>query len=275
MEGFLLLESGCDILSADSRRPLYLPHIRASRKGESFPSLAVAGMGITKGCFESPQAKQTAVKSVRLLLTLCAVTLVSARVQAQSHVSFRPDLTGPDALAAWLFDGSGSWTVNEGKLVLDKAGKPAGPIRRPAALAILKTDPLKWVTLKAEVRSTAPQDVIRRDLNLIFGYESPSRFYYVHLSGITDDVHHGIFLVADADRRRIDVGKGQPQLKDQNWHRVRLERDGTTGRIEIYVDGSKAPVLAASDTTIRAGRVGLGSFDDTGEFRKIEITGLK
>ena len=216
------------------------------------------------------------MKSIRLLLTISfTLTLVSAPAHAQARVSFRPQFSSPDALAQLSLDGSGSWTVTDGKLVLDKAGKPAGPIRRPAALAIFKTDPFKQVTLKAEVRSTAPQDVIRRDLNLVFGYESPSRFYYVHLSGITDDVHHGIFLVADADRRRIDDGKGQPQLKDQNWHRVRLERDGATGRIEIYVDGFKAPVLAASDTTIRAGRVGLGSFDDTGEFRKIEITGSK
>ena len=216
------------------------------------------------------------MKSIRLLLTIPFVlTLVSARVHAQRSISFRPQLTGPDALAEWSLDGSGSWTVTDGRLVLKKAGKPAGPIRRPAALAILKTDPLKRMTLKAEVRSTAPQDVLRRDVNLIFGYESPSRFYYVHLSGVTDAVHHGIFLVADADRRRIDDGKGQPQLKDQNWHRVRLERDGATGRIEIYVDGSKAPVLVALDTTIRAGRVGLGSFDDTGEFRKIQITGSK
>jgi hypothetical protein len=217
------------------------------------------------------------MKSIRLLLKFAFVlTLVGVRLHAQQgSVSFRPQLTGPDALAAWSLDGSGSWTVTDGRLVLEKAGKPEGPIRRPAALAIFKTDPLKRVTLKVEVRSTAPQDVIRRDLNLIFGYESPSRFYYVHLSGVTDDVHHGIFLVADADRRRIDDGKAVPQLKDQNWHRVRLERDGATGSIEIYVDGSKAPVLAASDTTIRTGRVGLGSFDDTGEFRKIEIAGSK
>jgi len=210
-----------------------------------------------------------------LLKISFVLTLVSARVHAQERVAFRPRLTGPDALAKWTFDGSGSWIVTDRKLVLEKAGKPAGPIRRPAALAIFKMDPFKRVTLKAEVRSTAPQDVIRRDLNLIFGYESPSRFYYVHLSGVTDDVHHGIFLVADADRRRIDNRTGQPQLRDQNWHRVRLERDGATGRIEVYVDRSKGPVLAASDTTIRTGRVGLGSFDDTGEFRKIEITGSK
>jgi len=216
------------------------------------------------------------MKAIRLLLTISFVlTLIGLPVHAQRRVSLRPQLTGPKALANWSLDGSGTWIVVDDKLVLEKAGKPAGPIRRPAALAILKTDPLQRVTLKAEVRSTAPQDVIRRDVNLVFGYESPSRFYYVHLSGVTDAVHHGIFLVADADRRRIDDGKGQPQLKDQNWHRVRLERDGATGRIEIYVDGSKAPVLVASDTTIRVGQVGLGSFDDTGEFRKIEIAGSK
>ena len=132
------------------------------------------------------------MKSVRLLLSIAfALTLVGLRVHAQGRVSFRPQLTGPDALAKWLLDGSGSWIVIDGKLVLEKAGKPAGTIRRPAALAILKTDPLQRVTLKAEVRSTAPQDVIRRDVNLVFGYESPSRFYYVHLSGVTDAVHHG------------------------------------------------------------------------------------
>src|SRR5688572_12109593 len=102
------------------------------------------------------------MKSIRLLLTIAfTLTLVGLGVHAQGRVSFRPQLTGPDALAKWSLDGSGSWIVIDGKLVLEKAGKPAGPIRRPAALAIFKTDPLQRVTLKAEVRSTAPQDVIR------------------------------------------------------------------------------------------------------------------
>ena len=212
---------------------------------------------------------------LKTLLLAMTLPLLTPGARAQQSISVQPKLMNLHALADWSLDGSGSWTIADAKLILEKAGKPAGPIRRPAALAILKTEPLKQVALDVEVRSTAPQDVLRRDVNLVFGYESPTRFYYVHLSGVTDAVHHGIFLVADADRRRIDDGKGPPQLKDQAWHRVHLERDGETGRIAIYVDGSKAPVLVASDTTIRAGRVGLGSFDDTGEFRKIQITGSK
>jgi hypothetical protein len=90
------------------------------------------------------------MRPIRLLLTISfGLTLASAAVYAQQSVSFRPQLTGPDALAQWSFDGSGSWIVTDGKLVLEKAGKPAGPIRRPAALAIFKMDPLKRVTLKA------------------------------------------------------------------------------------------------------------------------------
>jgi hypothetical protein len=208
--------------------------------------------------------------SILLLIFLGILTLVSQR-----NVVVRPDLAGPKRLAEWTLDGSGSWDIAEGKLVLVKAGTPAGNIRRPSALAILKSEPLRRVTIEVQIRSTAPIDVLRRDLDLVFGYESPTRFYYVHLSGASDDVHNGIFLVADADRRRIDSGGAKPQLKDQNWHRVRVVRDASTGRIEVYVDDFTSPALSAIDTTIGAGRVGFGSFDDTGEFREIVVNGSK
>jgi len=63
-----------------------------------------------------------------------------------------------------------------------------------------------------------------------------------------------------------------PQLRDSTWHSV-VERDGRTDRISVYVEGTKAPVLEALDTTIRCGRVGVGSFDDTGELRRVIISG--
>jgi hypothetical protein len=205
--------------------------------------------------------------SAGVIASLCGVAA------AQQPMTLRPRLDSAKRLSDWTLDGSGSWEIAGGRLVLAKEGKPAGPIRRPAALAILKSPAFGRVTLEAEVRSTAPADLKVRDVLLIVGYESPTRFYYVHLSGVTDGVHNGIFLVNEADRRRIDDGKGEPQLKDQAWHRTRLERDPSTGRIEVFVDGSEKPVLHATDTTIAAGRVGLGSFDETGEFRAITVKG--
>src|SRR5918912_2697678 len=196
-----------------------------------------------------------------LLILSTVLTVMSSNICRQRDISVRPNLDNHERLAEWSLDGSGSWDISGGKLMLLRPGTPSGPIRRPSALAILKTEPLRRVIVQVEIRSTAPLDVARRDLDLVFGYGSPTRFYYVHLAGITDAVHNGIFLVADADRRRIDTGKGEPQLKDQTWHHVRLVRDGSTGRIEVYVDDSAAPVLSARDNTIVAGRVGFGSFD--------------
>jgi hypothetical protein len=210
------------------------------------------------------------------LLSMCclALAVLASAVATQQPLTVRPSFDSADRLSDWTLDGSGGWEIAEGKLGLVKAGKPGGPLRRPAALAILKSPLFTRVTVEVELRSTAPPDLAVRDLDLIVGYESPSRFYYIHLAGKTDAVHNGIFLVNDADRCRSDAGTGVPQLKDQNWHKVRVERNPQMGSIEVYVDGSDAPVLRATDTTIQSGRVGFGSFDETGEFRAISVTGI-
>ena len=63
------------------------------------------------------------MRATRLWLALpVALTLMSAGVHAQRSISFRPKLTGPEALADWSLDGSGSWIVADGKLVLERAG---------------------------------------------------------------------------------------------------------------------------------------------------------
>ena len=208
-------------------------------------------------------------------LVLSMLVLMGSGRALQGQETLRPKLTSPEAVSAWDFDGNGTWQVSDGRLQLTKAGVPFGPIRRPAALAILKSEPFTKVKVELEVLSLAPVDVQRRDVELVLGYESASSFYYVHLSAVTDDVHNGIFIVANADRRRIDSGKGIPHLKDQSWHRVRATRDGETGLIEVFLDGSSAPILSAVDKTIKAGRVGVGSFDDIAEFRNIKVQGYR
>jgi hypothetical protein len=212
---------------------------------------------------------------MRLIASVASAALLSALTLAatQKTALVRIDFATADMLSQFTLDGSGSWEITDHMLVLTKAGTPGGPIRRPSALAVLKSAPLVRATVQVEMRSTAPEEVKNRDLEIIFGYESPSRFYYVHLAGITDPNHNGIFLVDNKDRRRIDDGTAPPQLKDREWHRARLERDGSSGRIEIFVDDSKEAVLKATDTTIPSGRVGLGSFDDTGEFRNLSVAG--
>jgi hypothetical protein len=208
-----------------------------------------------------------------LLLMVVFFAALPQCAHSRQEVFVKPGLDIPGNIDQWTIDGSGSWRISGGKLVLEKAGVPSGPIRRPAALAILRTGCFRRVTVEADIRSTTSVQVARRDLDVVVGYESPSRFYYVHLSGISDSVHNGIFLVNNAHRRRIDSGNGKPQLTDSLAHHVRVERDGRSGRIAVFMDTSGVPVMEATDSTITCGKVGFGSFDDTGEFGGIVLTG--
>lgn len=250
------------------------------RAGAALLSLAVA-MAVGFGVTDRLTAGELVVVGPRVVSASRNGGSVSAsenesRQPPASAVRLAPALASAAELSSdWDLDGSGTWTIADGRLVLSKAGVPAGSIRRPSALAVLRSAPLTDVTLEADLRSTAalPDQTPRRDLLLVVGYQSPTRFYYVHISAARDDVHNGIFLVADADRRRIDTKSDTAMLTDQAWHRVRLERQASTGRIALYVDGGAEPIMVATDTTLAAGRVGVGSFDDAGEFRAIRVSG--
>ena len=207
------------------------------------------------------------------VLTAVLALSLSASLVAQRVVVLRPTFEAPSRLNEWTLDGSGGWEIKDGMLVLSKAGVPAGPIRRPAGLAILKSEPLGKVTFEVDLRSEEPEDLLVRDVDLIVDWQSPTRFYYIHLAAKTDDVHNGIFLVNDADRKRLDTPTGVPQLKDKAWHHLKLERDPASGRIAVSSDGAATPALQTVDKTLLSGRVGFGSFDETGQFKNVVVTG--
>lgn len=205
-----------------------------------------------------------------------AVLALGGGLLAVEQIRLRPSLA-PESLAReWTLDGSGTWAVRDGLLALVTAGKPGGPVRRPSALALVNGPDLTDTTLEVEVRSTAamPDVTPRRDALLIVGYQSPTKFYYVHLSAARDEVHNGIFLVDEADRRRIDSRSEVTPLVDREWHRTRLVRSAASGRLEVYVDDRPEPIMVATDTALPWGRVGVGSFDDTAEFRRVVVRGV-
>ena len=210
-------------------------------------------------------------------VSLLAGDLSTVAMAKAEQVSVRPTLAAQSLDKEWTLDGTGTWAVRDGLLALVTAGKPGGPIRRPSAIALVNGPDLTDTTFEVEVRSTAalPPETPRRDALLVAAYQSPTRFYYVHLSAVRDDVHNGIFLVNDADRRRIDARSEVAPLVDREWHRARLVRTPATGLLEVYVDTRTEPIMIATDRTLGWGRVGLGSFDDTAEFRSVVVTGTR
>ncbi|WP_435771324.1 hypothetical protein [Nocardioides sp. SYSU DS0651] len=172
------------------------------------------------------------------------------------------------------------WSFERGQVVLTERGTNPGGPRRPFEFAVVTQGPeLSSVDISAEVRIDEPVEFSNRDVIVIWNYQSPTRFYYAHLSqDNTIYPHNGIFVVDDTDRRRIDdqwngsVG-APPAIDDTDWHDVRVAYDAATGAVEVYVDGSAEPLMTATDTTFSGGRVGFGSFDNYGRTRHFSVVG--
>ena len=100
----------------------------------------------------------------------------------------------------------------------------------------------------------------------------PSLRAYVHLASKADDHAHNIFLVDNAARRKIATRTtdGIEWGRDV-WHNVSVERRASDGFIAVYFDSEAEPIMVAHDQTLGWGRVGFGSFDDTGLVDDIRV----
>jgi glucose/arabinose dehydrogenase len=179
----------------------------------------------------------------------------------------------PQTPAKWQFPG-------DAVILAEPGDNPGGP-RRPFELATLTAGPtFSSVQFDGEVRIDSPlRPDIDRDVIVVFGYQSPTEYYYAHLSDDHEAYpHNGIFKVDNADRLRIDdqwdgSTGAQPAITDNDWHRARVRHCADTGEIAVYMDGADTPLMTATDTTFGSGRVGFGSFNDTGRIRDLTVSG--
>ena len=164
--------------------------------------------------------------------------------------------------------------VEGGDVVLTAKGgaKYAPPHRSPLNIALLDTPAFGDFVLDLEMQQTG-REYGHRDLCLFFGHQDPARYYYVHIASKADPNAHNVFLVDGAPRRSFaartttGIDWGSPD----SWHRVRLVRVGAS--IRVYFDDLDTPIMEAEDSTHGVGRIGFGSFDDEGRFRRIRIQG--
>jgi hypothetical protein len=114
-------------------------------------------------------------------------------------------------------------------------------------------------------------------LIIVYAHKDASHFNYAHLSvdaPMKQPVHNGIFHVFGGDRVRISSLDGPGSLPSADkWYRVQLDYDAAKGEVQVMVDGQRYPSLRGVDLSLGAGRVGLGSFFETAEFRNLKVTG--
>ena len=144
--------------------------------------------------------------------------------------------------------------------------------RSPYNIALVRGVYVGDFQLDVKLKSTK-RDYDHRDLCLIFGYQDPDHFYYVHFGKKTDDHANQILIVNGAARTKISIKTTPGTAWDDAWHKVRVTRDASEGKIAVYFDNLEEPAMTAEDKTFPAGQVGVGSFDDTGDFDDFELRG--
>ena len=211
------------------------------------------------------------------LALLVAVTLAASISKLGSaepvlrRVTFREDFTS-GSLDAWQFPFPEDWGIlSEGPLhyLHMKRNREPGVPRRPLQFALLKGLMVGSFELETRVRREG------RSMIVVFDYVDTLHFYYAHLSqdpGAQQPVHNGIFIVNGEPRKRISATEVRPALPDPKWHQVRLVRNAFTGSINVYMDGQPDPLFSVHDDMFVCGQIGLGSFDETGDFTDVKLT---
>ncbi len=145
-------------------------------------------------------------------------------------------------------------------------------VRSPTSIALLRDVEVADFTFDVSLQYTF-RDYGHASLCLFFGYQDPEHFYYVHFGKKADAHANSIFIVDGKPRVSIAATRTDGTDWDREWHRARIRRDVESGSIEVFFDDMEKPVMTAVDRTFQWGRVGVGSFDDKGNFDTIRLRG--
>ncbi len=198
-------------------------------------------------------------------ILLVSITLAGAVAASEADVHF--PLKRQDA---WQAPDPKVWKWSPGPEVTLKGQSDwEPPVRRPRNLIWFEDARWKDFMLEVEVRLTTFNEG-NNDLCIAFAGTDERHFYYAHLGETADEVHLHLHRVNDGPREAITAHRADSlPWKKGRWHAVKLVREGPS--ITVFFDGEQ--VLTAKDDALGAGRIGLGSFDDTGEFRELRIVG--
>lgn len=184
-----------------------------------------------------------------------------------------------DGADEWRPTDPAAWTVRsvgDGRVYsqFKKQSDYQPPHRSPFNISLLEAPVVADFTLDVKVLSTHP-DYGHRDACIVFGYQDPAHFYYVHLGKQTDDHANQIFIVNDKPRTKISTMTSAGTPWDDQWRHVRVVRRVEKGLIEVYFEDMENPVMTASDATFAWGQIGLGTFDDTADWDDLVLRGVK
>ena len=214
-----------------------------------------------------------------LFLTLCPLAHAEDRAPANENQSlpllFHEDFKTPEAaLKHFTFTDPAAWKIvtDDGRLALSlfQQSKYKPTVRSPVNVAWIND--LAVTDFILEVRCKITREKIpHRDLCFFFGGVDATHFLYAHVAQEADAVHNQIHLVDGKDRAPVTTKRENGTPWDDAYHTITLTR--LTGQTTVAFDGKTLMTTDRKD--LPAGRVGVGSFDDFGNFAAITVWGKK
>jgi hypothetical protein len=221
---------------------------------------------------------------MRLLIIIIFIASLGLqnKLTAQSTVTegydlvYAQDFESPQAIRDFEMTDENAWKITGGKTgnKIELFGKSNynSRVRSPFNIALIKDVVVGDFIMEVNLSQTG-KEYGHRDLCLFFGVNNSTNFYYVHIASVADDHANNIFLVNDEPRTKIatKTTEGTDWGETNSWHKVRIERVVESGSIKIFFDDMTKPIMEALDTHFAEGRIGIGSFDDTGQFDNIKV----
>lgn len=213
-----------------------------------------------------------------LVLCACLQNLWGQKstIPENYQLVYSQSFENPQAIQDFVMTDPSAWKINkmDGQHTLELFGKSnyESRVRSPFNIAVLESVLLGDFVLEVKLAQSG-REYGHRDLCLFFGIQSPTNFYYTHIASVADQNANNVFIVNDEPRTNIatKTTAGTDWGKTNSWHTARIERNSQTGAIRVYFDDWDQPIMEANDLHFPSGKIGFGSFDDTGQFDEIKI----
>jgi len=191
------------------------------------------------------------------------------------HEDFK---SGSDALNRFAFTDKDAWKlvqddvngIKQNVLSLVKQSNYKPLVRSPINIAWINDLNVSHFVLEAKCKiTTAP--IPHRDLCFFFGVGDASHMLYCHLAQEEDKIHNQIHLVNGKDREPVTVKHAKTTPWDDKYHIVKIVRDDKGA--SVYFDDTLRMTTDCKE--LPTGKLGVGSFDDLGNFAEITVWGKK
>ena len=189
---------------------------------------------------------------------------------------FHEDFNSKGALKKFTFTDKDAWKIvqddvngtRQNVLSLFKQSNYKPPVRSPINIAWINDLKVSHFILQANCRIT--QDPMpHRDLCFFLAGQDASHMIYCHVAQQEDKIHNQIHIVNGKDREPITVKHSKGTPWDDKYHTVKITRDDTG--ISVFFDDKLLMTTDRKD--LPTGRLGVGSFDDIGNFAQITVWG--